>query len=68
LSRTLRSKKQRWLLYMTAGGKCQRCGAELGEDWEPDHIEAWSKTHRTNVFEHQALCRRCNRQKGSKSE
>lgn len=67
MGRTLRSQKKRWLLYQAAEGKCQRCGCELGDDWEADHIEPWSACQRTNVFEMQALCRRCNRQKGRRS-
>jgi len=64
-SRTLRSKRDRALLWYAADGKCQRCGEPLGSDWEADHIEPWVKTQRTNVHEMQALCQKCNRQKGS---
>lgn len=62
--RTLRSKRQRALLWYAADGKCQRCGGLLGDDWEADHIVPWVKTQRTNLFEMQALCRKCNRKKG----
>jgi 5-methylcytosine-specific restriction endonuclease McrA len=64
--RTLRSKAKRALLWRAAGGLCQRCGAELGDDWEADHIVPWSVTHRTNLHEMQALCGVCNRAKGAK--
>jgi 5-methylcytosine-specific restriction endonuclease McrA len=64
--RILRSAKRRALLLLDAGHQCPRCGAELtDEDFEADHIEPWSKTHRTNVHEMQALCGRCNRIKGA---
>ena len=64
--RTLRSKKLRSLLYYAAEGKCQMCGCDLPDDWHADHIEAWVKTKRTNVFEMQALCPACNEKKGAK--
>jgi 5-methylcytosine-specific restriction endonuclease McrA len=38
----------------------------LGDDWHADHIVPWSTTHRTNVQEMQALCRRCNLAKGAR--
>ncbi len=63
-SRTLRSPRLRALLWIAQDGLCANCGEELGEDWEADHPEPWRVTRRTNVHEMQALCRRCNRQKG----
>ncbi len=65
MTRTLRSKRQRALLWYAADGKCQRCGEPLGEDWEADHIVPWKETRRTNVHEMQALCQECNRKKGA---
>lgn len=65
--RTLRSKRQRALLWYAADGKCQRCGESLGDDWEADHIVPWVRTKRTNVHEMQALCATCNRKKGTMS-
>jgi 5-methylcytosine-specific restriction endonuclease McrA len=62
--RFLRSMKDRNLLYWSQGGLCAQCGQELGDDWEADHIMPWSRTHRTNVHEMQALCQACNRKKG----
>jgi superfamily II DNA or RNA helicase len=55
----------RSILFRNADGKCQRCYEPLGDDWEADHIVPWSITHRTNVFEMQALCRACNQTKGA---
>jgi 5-methylcytosine-specific restriction endonuclease McrA len=67
VGRTLRSAKRRALLLIEAGHHCPRCGTELtDEDFEADHEEPWSVTHRTNVHEMQALCRRCNRKKGDR--
>lgn len=64
--RTLRSKRMRALLFLAAGGRCRRCGRELGPDWQADHIVPWSVTHRTNVHEMAALCACCNREKGAR--
>ncbi len=61
--RTLRSKRLRALLWRAAGGRCQRCGGELGDDWEADHSVPWTLTHETNVHQMQALCRACNKRK-----
>ena len=66
MSRTLRSRKLRALLYYAANGKCQMCGCDLPDDWHADHITPWSKTRRTNVFELQALCPTCNLRKGKR--
>jgi superfamily II DNA or RNA helicase len=66
MTRTLRSKSQRALLWYAANGFCQQCGAPLGDDWEADHIVPWVVTKRTNVHEMQALCKRCNRRKGAR--
>ncbi len=71
--RTLRSKRLRAALWYAVGGRCPNpmnnpgCRGELGDDWEADHTEPWKNTHRTNVHEMQALCRDCNRKKGSMS-
>lgn len=63
--RFLRSPELRAFLYYSADGHCQSCGAELEEGWHADHIIPWSVTQRTNVFEMEALCRRCNLKKGA---
>jgi 5-methylcytosine-specific restriction endonuclease McrA len=65
--RTLRSKKERALLWLAADGKCQICGCDLDPDnWHADHIVPWSKSHRTNMFEMQAVCPECNLKKGKR--
>lgn len=65
MARTLRSKAARALLWYAADGKCQRCGAPLGDGWHADHIVPWVLTHETNVHDMQALCPNCNRKKGT---
>lgn len=64
--RTLRSKKLRQFLFERAGGKCQECQTELGQEWHADHIIPWSVSKRTNVFEMQAVCPVCNLRKARK--
>jgi 5-methylcytosine-specific restriction endonuclease McrA len=66
MPRTLRSKRQRALLWFAAQGKCQLCGADLDAHWESDHPIPWRLTHRTNLHEQAAVCRPCNRKKGGK--
>lgn len=66
MNRTLRSKKLRALLYYAQGGKCAKCGCDLPDDWHADHKTPWAVTKRTNVHDMQALCPRCNLQKGAK--
>lgn len=63
--RTLRSQRLRAALFYAAGGKCARCGRDLDASFHADHVVPWSKTHRTNVHEMQALCQACNLKKGS---
>lgn len=64
--RVLRSKKLRAALYAAQDGKCAICGAPLPDDWHADHIVPWSITKRTNVHGMQALCPKCNLEKGRK--
>lgn len=66
MTRTLRSKKLRAALYAAHDGKCARCGEPLPDDWHADHIVPWVHTHRTNIHEMQALCAKCNLEKGTK--
>ena len=66
MSRTLRSKKLRALLYTAFDGKCAICGEPLPDVWHADHIVPWKESKRTNLFELQPLCPRCNLGKGSK--
>lgn len=68
MGRTLRSKKLRSLLYYAQDGKCAICGCELPDDWHADHIVPYVVTKRTNPFEMQALCPKCNLEKGKKTE
>ncbi len=66
-NRFLRSKRLRALLWYTAGGKCQRCGCELPNEFAADHVVPYSVSKRTNFHEMQVLCHKCNREKGAMS-
>lgn len=68
MNRTLRSKKLRALLYYAQGGKCAKCGCELPDDWHADHVTPWVVSQRTNVHDMQALCPKCNLEKGAKTD
>lgn len=66
MSRSLRSKRLRAMLYFLTDGKCAICGVRLEKGWHADHVVPWSKTKRTNVHEMQPLCPPCNLKKGAK--
>lgn len=55
------------MLFSRSKGQCSHCNSDLDDGWHADHIEPFSKTGRTNVFEMQALCPACNLRKGAKS-
>src|SRR5215471_2462312 len=63
-SRCLTSRRQRAVLWYAADGRCTQCGTPLGPDWHADHTVPWRLTHRTNVHEMKAFCKRCNLTKG----
>ena len=58
--------EERTVLLILADGRCQKCNAVLGEDWEADHVVPFSKGGLTDVTNGQALCRSCNRKKGAR--
>jgi 5-methylcytosine-specific restriction endonuclease McrA len=64
--RTLRSKKYRALLYYSQDGLCALCGCELPDNWHADHVMPWVINPQTNVHAMQALCPKCNLEKGAK--
>ena len=64
-NRFLRDPDLRAALYYDAEGKCQNCGTELDDSWHADHVVPWSVSGRTNVFEMEALCAKCNTKKGA---
>jgi len=52
-----------------SGGKrkCPICGKEFGfDEFEVDHIKAWSKGGQTKLSNAQIMCSRCNEEKGNR--
>ncbi|BAT55513.1 DNA or RNA helicases of superfamily II [Nostoc sp. NIES-3756] len=64
-NRFLRSKRLRAMLWYNAGGKCPRCGCNLPDDFAADHVIPYSVSKQTNFHQMQALCHKCNREKGA---
>lgn len=57
---------ERVALYLAADGKCSDCGTPLEPGWHADHIQPFSKGGPTDVSNGQALCPKCNQQKGNR--
>lgn len=54
------------MILRRAGYKCQMCDTILCEEnFEADHKKAYSRGGATEVWNAQALCRNCNRQKSN---
>ncbi len=59
------TKSQRLALAKYANWKCQLCGCQLTQNFHADHIIPFSKGGITDVSNGQALCPKCNMQKGN---
>ena len=68
MARTLRSRWMRWALRKRAGFVCPKCGTDLTKCFHADHITAYSKGGKTNLYAMQALCPACNLKKGARDE
>ena len=61
------SIKMKKAAYERQNHKCAVCGGSFAlEEMEADHIVPWSKGGHTTPENCQVLCRKCNREKGSK--
>ncbi len=60
------STSQRVALFIHAQGKCVRCGIALTTGWHADHKHPFSKGGPTDVQNGQALCPKCDLQKGNR--
>jgi len=60
------SDRERAALYLAADGRCAGCGTELQPGWHADHERPWSLGGETDVINGQALCPRCNLEKGNR--
>ena len=47
---------------------CKKCGVILNNNFHADHIKPFSKKGRTILNNGQALCAKCNLEKGAKYE
>ncbi|MER7011673.1 DEAD/DEAH box helicase family protein [Saccharopolyspora sp. NPDC000359] len=59
-------RQQRAHLYEEAGGRCQRCGAELGPDYHAAHLIAHSHGGATDLPNLEAWCPTCNLRLGNR--
>ncbi len=66
--RYLRSKYWRNLLFESADGRCVRCGQPLDMGWHADHVTPYSVAQSTDPFDMQALCPKCNINKGNRMQ
>ena len=57
---------ERVAMFLLAGGKCQGCGEPLEKGWHGDHVKPFSKGGETDIVNAQALCPKCNIEKGNK--
>jgi Type III restriction enzyme, res subunit len=57
--RRLSVTERRWL-YERAGGRCQKCGADLGPGYHTAHLGAWANGGATSLEQMQAWCPPCN--------
>ncbi len=61
------SVRQRLILALLSGGRCVICNERLAKDFHADHVVPFSKSGRTVLLNGQALCAKCNIQKGSQT-
>ena len=63
------SNKMRFAIYKRDGYRCKRCGRrDNGTNLEIDHIIPISKGGKSDYYNLQTLCRRCNKEKGDSIE
>ncbi len=66
MRKRLFNKRQKKILLMVSGNKCQLCGINLKGKFQADHIKPWSKKGKTILKNGQALCSKCNEKKSNK--
>ena len=59
--------KARVALFLAAQGRCNVCGAPLEPGWHGDHVKPASAGGATEPANGQALCPRCNLEKGART-
>ena len=58
--------KARVALFLAAQGRCARCGDPLQPGWHGDHVAPVSDGGTTEPANGQAVCPRCNLEKGAR--
>jgi len=58
--------RARVALFLASRGRCAACGEPLSPGWHADHVEPVSNGGETAPANGQALCPRCNLQKGAR--
>lgn len=56
------SSKEKKHLFVASGGRCAKCGAVLGGDWEAHHIKRFADGGVTAIQNGAALCKACHRE------
>ena len=66
--RLLKSKKQRYWIWLSQGGHCAICDifVDCDESYHIDHMKAWSQGGATELSNLQLLCPSCNLKKGAR--
>lgn len=65
--RTLTSIRRRRMVWLSQGGRCVYCGAQLRpEAMHVDHVVAFSRGGPTRLSNLVASCKTCNLKKGAK--
>jgi superfamily II DNA or RNA helicase len=60
------NRKEHIALNAVSGGCCEKCGTSLEPGWHADHIHPFAAGGLTDISNAQALCPRCNREKGNR--
>ena len=60
------TQRQKKIMEILAGNKCENCGKNLKGRFHADHKIPYSKKGRTILQNSQALCSECNLKKGNK--
>ena len=54
------SRRQKRHLYVSADGRCRKCGRPLGERWHAHHEVRFADGGVTEITNAVALCERCH--------
>ena len=60
------TQRQKKIMEILAGNKCENCGKNLKGKFHADHKMPYSKKGKTILQNSQALCSECNLKKGNK--